>query len=162
MYGRHRKSVTEEVDRQRLISTIAFRAIADNVTLRTNLPKSRSSITLLSELYPLTQNALYQESIYNPVTRTKAHMLGTFWEIRSSSSTNPGNQKLTWTLLCCIHEGNIYGALQEQALWDSSEWEEQELKVELKEKFDADTETPSGCSTKLSGREQARQFEQHA
>lgn len=44
-------------------------------------------------------------------------------------------------------------------------WEEQELKVEVKdsmEDFDAGMETPSGRSTKLSVREQARQFEQQA
>lgn len=92
-------------------------------------------------------------------------MLGSFWDISSSSSTIPGNQKFTWSLPCRIHEGEIYGSLQEQALWDSAEWEEQELKAELKdsiENFDADMETPSGRSTKLSVREQARQFEQQA
>lgn len=44
-------------------------------------------------------------------------------------------------------------------------WEEQELKAELKDSmadFDAGMETPSGRSTKLSVREQARQFEQQA
>lgn len=92
-------------------------------------------------------------------------MLGNFWNISSSSSTNPGNQKFTWSLPCRIHEDEIYGTLQEKALWDPAEWEEPELKADLKdsiEQFDAGMGTLSGCNTKLSVREQARQFEQQA
>lgn len=92
-------------------------------------------------------------------------MFGSFWDISSLSSTNPGNQKYTWSLPCRIHEAEIYGTLQEQVLWDSAEWEEQGLMAQLKdsiEEFDASMETPSGHSTKLSVREQARQFEQQA
>lgn len=121
---------------------------------------------MFSELHPLiTQNPPYQESISNPVTSTQTRFLGSFWDIGSSSSTNTGNQKFTWSLPCRIHEGEIYGTLREQALWDPAEWEEKELKADLKdsiEEFDVGMGTPSGRSTKLSVREQARQFEQQA
>ncbi|XP_047668904.1 protocadherin-15-like [Tachysurus fulvidraco] len=105
------------------------------------------------------------ESISNPVTSTKTHMLGSFWDIGSSSPTNAGNQKFTWSLPCRIHEREIYDTLREQALWDPAEREEHELEADLKdsiEEFDAGMGTPSGRSTKLSVREQARQFEQQA
>lgn len=157
-------SVTEEADRQRLISTITFRATAVKGTLHRNLPKSGSSVTLFSELHPLiTQNPPYQENISSPVMSTKTCMLESFWDISSSSSTNAKNLKFTRSLPCRIHKKEMYGTLQEQALRESAKWEEQELKANLKdsiEEFAAGMGTPSGHNMKLSVREQARQFEQ--
>ncbi|KAG5266991.1 hypothetical protein AALO_G00238570 [Alosa alosa] len=67
---RPRKSVIEEVDRQRLISSAAARAIAAhkqcaaNGGLHCSLPRSESTITLLSDHHPLTTpNPLYQEGL---------------------------------------------------------------------------------------------------
>lgn len=103
--------------------------------LHSNLPKSTSS--LLSELHlPITQNMTYQDSISNPVTR----MLGSFWDISTSSPTNPGNQKFTWSLPCRIHDGP-FGTLRSGK---NKSWRQ----------------NPNDYSTKLSVKEQARQFEQ--
>lgn len=124
---------------------------ATSLSLRAATPSSLNCTHTLPRIPP------YQESISNPVTSTKIRMLGSFWDISSLSSTNPANQKFTWSLPCRIHEGEIYGTQQEQAPWDPAEWEQHERKADLKGKikeFDAGMGTPSGHTMKLSVREQ--------
>lgn len=169
-----RRSVIEEADRQKLISTFASRAIAahkqsaENGMLCNKLPKSESTITLLSDERPLTtQNPLYQDGgSSSPEPSSEIHRPCSFLESDAPSPTSHNGQKMSWSLPSRLRGGNYYDALRRQALWDPAEWEEQVLKAGLKdsrEELDADL-IMSGRSTetKLSVREQARQFEQQA
>uniref|UniRef100_A0A8C2PLZ0 Protocadherin-15 n=1 Tax=Cyprinus carpio TaxID=7962 RepID=A0A8C2PLZ0_CYPCA len=171
---RRRKSVIEEADRQSLIRAFASRAIAAhklcgvNGKLLDKLPKSESNITFLSDERPLTtQNPLYQDGASSsPEPNSEAQRVGEFLDCDIPSPTSPISQMTSWSLPSRIRGRGLYDALRRQALWDPAEWEEQELKVGLKdsrEKLDAEVDQ-SGRSTetKLSVREQARQFEQQA
>uniref|UniRef100_A0A9J8AU26 Protocadherin-15 n=1 Tax=Cyprinus carpio carpio TaxID=630221 RepID=A0A9J8AU26_CYPCA len=171
---RRRKSVIEEADRQSLIRASASRAIAAhklcgvNGKLLDKLPKSESNITFLSDERPLTtQNPLYQDGASSsPEPNSEAQRVGEFLDCDIPSPTSPISQMTSWSLPSRIRGRGLYDALRRQALWDPAEWEEQELKVGLKdsrEKLDAEVDQ-SGRSTetKLSVREQARQFEQQA
>uniref|UniRef100_A0A8C1U8G3 Protocadherin-related 15a n=1 Tax=Cyprinus carpio TaxID=7962 RepID=A0A8C1U8G3_CYPCA len=171
---RRRKSVIEEADRQSLIRASASRAIAAhklcgvNGKLLDKLPKSESNITFLSDERPLTtQNPLYQDGASSsPEPNSEAQRVGEFLDCDIPSPTSPISQMTSWSLPSRIRGRGLYDALHRQTLWDPAEWEEQELKVGLKdsrEKLDAEVDQ-SGRSTetKLSVREQARQFEQQA
>ncbi|XP_073690593.1 protocadherin-15-like [Garra rufa] len=176
---RRRKSVIEEADRQSLIRDFASRAItahklcAGNGKLLDKLPKSESSITFLSDERPLTtQNPLFQDGASSsPEPNSEVQRVGGFLGFLDSgvpSPTSPVSQMTSWSLPSRIRGRGrgLYDALRRQALWDPTEWEEQELKAGLKdsrEELDADVDQ-SGRSTetKLSVREQARQFEQQA
>uniref|UniRef100_A0A672QQM8 Protocadherin-15-like n=1 Tax=Sinocyclocheilus grahami TaxID=75366 RepID=A0A672QQM8_SINGR len=172
--GMRRKSVIEEADRQSLIRAFASRAIAahklcgGNGKLLDKLPKSESNITFLSDEQPLTtQNPLYRDGASSsPEPNSEVQRVGEFLDSDIPSPTSPISQMTSWSLPSRIRGRGLYDALCRQALWDPTEWEEQELKVGLKdsrEELDADVDQ-SGRSTetKLSVREQARQFEQQA
>lgn len=171
---RRRKSVIEEADRQSLIRAFASRAItahklcAGNGKLLDKLPKSESNVTFLSDERPLTtQNPLYQDGASSsPEPNSEVHRVSGFLDSDVPSPTSPISQMTSWSLPSRIRGRGLYNALRRQALWDPAEWEEQELKAGLKdsrEELDADVDQ-SGRSTesKLSVREQARQFEQQA
>ncbi|KAI2658043.1 Protocadherin-15 [Labeo rohita] len=171
---RRRKSVIEEADRQSLLRDFASRAItahklcAENGKLLGKLPKSESSITFLSDERPLTtQNPLYHDGASSsPEPNSEVRRVGGFLDSDVPSPTSPISQMTSWSLPSRIRGRRLYDALRRQALWDPAEWEEQELKAGLKdsrETLDADVDQ-SGRSTetKLSVREQARQFEQQA
>lgn len=171
---RRRKSVIEEADRQSVIRTFASRAIAahklyaGNGKLRNNLPKSESTVTFLSDERPLTtQNPLYQDGVSSsPEPNSEVPEIGGFSDSDTTSPTSPCSQMTFWSLPSRIRGRGLYDALRRQALWDPAEWEEQELKAghtDSREELDADLDL-SGHSTetKLSVREQARQFEQQA
>lgn len=164
----------EEADRQKLISTFASRAIAahkqsaENGMLCNKLPKSESTITLLSDERPLTtQNPVYQDGgSCSPELSSEIHRPCCFLESDAPHPTSHDGKKMSWSLPSRLRGGTYYDALRRQALWDPAEWEEQVLKAGLKDsrdELDADLNT-SGRSTerKLSVREQARQFEQQA
>lgn len=169
---RRRKSVIEEADRQSLIRTFASRAIAahklyGNGKLR-KLPKSESTVTFLSDERPLTtQNPLYQDGVSSsPEPNSEVNGVGGFSESDPPSPTSPCSQMTSWSLPSRIRGRGLYDTLRRQALWDPAEWEEQELKAGLKdsrEELNADLDQNGHCTeTKLSVREQARQFEQQA
>ncbi|KAL0178462.1 hypothetical protein M9458_027356 [Cirrhinus mrigala] len=157
-----------------LIRDFASRAIAahklcaGNGKLLDKLPKSESSITFLSDERPLTtQNPLYQDGVSSsPEPNSEVQRVGGFLDSDVPTPTSPISQMTSWSLPSRIRGRGLYDALRRQALWDPAEWEEQELKAVLKdsrETLDADVDQ-SGRSTetKLSVREQARQFEQQA
>ncbi|TRY57827.1 hypothetical protein DNTS_022741, partial [Danionella cerebrum] len=161
----HRKSVIEEADRQSLIKSLASRAItahkqsSRNGSCCINLPKSESTITFLSDEHPLTtQNPIYQDLLScSPEVSREVQSFSGFLD---SDPPSPCSQVTSWSLPCRVGGRGIY----RQPLWHPSEWEE--LKVGLKdsrEELDTDVDQ-SGRSTetKLSVREQARQFEQQA
>ncbi len=171
---RRRKSVIEEADRQSLIRAFASRAItahklcAENGKFLDKLPKSESNVTFLSDERPLTtHNPLYQDGASSsPEPNSEVHRVSRFLNSDVPSPTSPISQMTSWSLPSRIRRRGFYDALRRQALWDPAEWEEQELKAGLKdsrEELDADVDQ-SGRSTetKLSVREQARQFEQQA
>ncbi|XP_016382064.1 protocadherin-15-like [Sinocyclocheilus rhinocerous] len=169
-----RKSVIEEADRQSLIRAFASRAIAahklcgGNGKLLDKLPKSESNISFLSDERPLTtQNPLYWDGASSsPEPNSEVQRVGGFLDSDIPSPTSPISQMTSWSLPSRIRGRGLYDALRRQALWDPTEWEEQELKAGLKdsrEELDTDVDQSSrSTETKLSVREQARQFEQQA
>lgn len=171
---RRRKSVIEEVDRQSLIRTFASRAIAvykqcaGNGKLLNKLPKSETTVTFFSDERALTtQNTLYQDGESSSTEpNSEVYRVAGFLDSDAPSPTSPCSQMTSWSLPSRFRGQGLYDALRRKGLWDPSEWEEQELKAGLKdsrEELDADLDQ-SGRSTetKLSVREQARQFEQQA
>ncbi|XP_072532811.1 protocadherin-15-like [Salminus brasiliensis] len=137
-----------------------------NGTLHSKLRKSESNITFLCDLHPFTtENPLYLDGICSsPDTSTKNHRLDSFRDIDPSSPMSLRSH-FSWSLPSRIRGGGIYD--QPQAIWDPAQWQEPEesLKVVLKdsrEELDVDMVVVSDRSTKLSVREQARQFEQQA
>uniref|UniRef100_A0A8B9LFB7 Protocadherin-related 15a n=1 Tax=Astyanax mexicanus TaxID=7994 RepID=A0A8B9LFB7_ASTMX len=159
----HRKSIIEEADRQGLISTIAgHKLCAVNGTLHSKLCVSESNITFLCDLHPLTtENPLYQEGMCSSPDTSTGHNHGLdSLEDTDLSSSVSSRSPISWSLPSRIRGGGIYE--RRKALWDPAQWQEPEegLKVELtdsREELDVDT-----FGTKLSVREQARQFEQQA
>ena len=154
---RHRKSVIEEVDRQRLISSAAARAIAAhqqctaNGTIPCFLPRSESTVTLLSDNHPLTTpNPLYQES-----TQPSPDPSSQGRPPSSGQSPSSGSQGLLWA---CKKPG--------ETLWDSeSESDEERSGFHgSRDEVEVELELLSWRSSlaKLSVREQARHFEQQA
>uniref|UniRef100_A0A8C1W4J9 Protocadherin-15 n=1 Tax=Cyprinus carpio TaxID=7962 RepID=A0A8C1W4J9_CYPCA len=171
---RRRKSVIEEADRQSLIRAFASRAIAahklcaGNGKLLDKLPKSESNVTFLSDQRPLTtQNPLYQDGASSsPEPNSEVQRVSGFLDSDVPSPTSPITPMTSWSLPSHIRGRGLYDALCRQALWDHAEWEEHELKAGLKdsrEELDADVDQSGrNTETKLSVREQARQFEQQA
>lgn len=165
-----RKSVIEEGDRQSLIRTFASRAIAVYKQCAGNVRlcnKSENTVTFLSDERPLTtQNTLFQDGASSsPEPSSEVYRVAGFLDSAPSPSS-PCSQMTSWSLPSRFRGRGLYDALRRKGLWDPSEWEEQELKVGFKdsrEELDADLDQ-SGHSTetKLSVREQARQFEQQA
>uniref|UniRef100_A0A665WB09 Protocadherin-15 n=1 Tax=Echeneis naucrates TaxID=173247 RepID=A0A665WB09_ECHNA len=167
------------VDRQRLISDFATRAIAAhrqcvaNGGVLNNLPKSESSITFLSDENPLTiQNPIYHEdgTLSSPETLGRSQrsrdLLGNF-----SPSRKGGH---SWTLPSRLHRREMFDALRRQVVMDPVQWELELLKAEFKESKDAGLDSgfdhgldsdlmgSPGLEPKLTVKEQARQFEQQA
>ncbi|KAG8435552.1 hypothetical protein GDO86_013476 [Hymenochirus boettgeri] len=179
--SRGKKTVLEEGDRQRLISNLASRAIEahkqSNISgyLNNNLPKSASNITFLSDTNPLTtQNPLYLEG-----TGQSLNDIEIAWRSRfvldkpgnkgfRYSLLNTDSNQRAWTLPACFtkkHAFNVHNSPvimdpiqgQQKCIQLSSETCENSFStncsVQLLENFK---------STKLSVKEQARQFEQNA
>lgn len=169
---RRRRSVIEEADRQSLIRNFASRAIAahkqcaGNGKMHNKLPKSESAITFLSDERPLTtQNPIFQDGTSSsPERNLEIRRVSGFLDSDAPSPTSPCGQFTSWSLPSRIRGRGVYSALRRQALWDPALWEEQQLKAELtdsREELDAD-QSGRSTETKLSVREQARQFEQQA
>uniref|UniRef100_A0A667ZRQ7 Protocadherin-related 15a n=1 Tax=Myripristis murdjan TaxID=586833 RepID=A0A667ZRQ7_9TELE len=164
-------SVIEEADRQRILSNFACRAIAarGNGTLRGNLPKSESNVTFLSDHRPLTtHNPVFNDDgppSSPDATAERTDLSQKQFRVSPSHSAGSG---CTWSMPNRIHGGlQGYEALRRQALLDPAEWELQLLQAGMRGREGLDSLDKlqlSGCKTgtKLSVREQARQYEQQA
>ncbi|KAK6293627.1 hypothetical protein J4Q44_G00359530 [Coregonus suidteri] len=160
-----KRSEIEEADRQRCLSSFACRAISSrgNGSLHSILPKSESNVTFLSDHHPLTTtNPLYDEeedgNLSSPYGTAKG---GSFSPSLSGGSGN------AWTIPTRLRGGSEgYESLKRQALMDPAQWELQLLQAGMKgqdslEGYDVQS-SRSTEESKLSVREQARQYEQQA
>uniref|UniRef100_K7GBP1 Uncharacterized protein n=1 Tax=Pelodiscus sinensis TaxID=13735 RepID=K7GBP1_PELSI len=184
--SRGKKSVLEEGDRQRVISSFASRAIEAhkqsniNGLLNNNLPKSASNITFLSDENPLTtQNPLYVEGV---VQRSpSSSLLQKRKDILDSLSPRRlalkdailgcplGDIHRAWTLPIRISRRHVSNTLSRPVIMDPVQWQQERLKAE-NERTDnqhskVDISSPIFkriIGTKLTVKEKARQFEQQA
>ncbi|XP_045926253.1 protocadherin-15-like isoform X1 [Micropterus dolomieu] len=162
-----KKSVIEEADHQRLLSTFACRAIAarGNGALHINLPKSGSNVTFLSDCNPLTtHNPVYDDN--SPLSSPDVARGESLSEKRFSFSPfHSAESGCVWSMPARIH-GDLYGyeVPRRQALMDPNDWELQILQQAMtgKRRPESSDTRRLSCSTdtKLSIHEQARQFEQ--
>ncbi|XP_078016761.1 protocadherin-15-like [Epinephelus lanceolatus] len=168
--GRAKKSVIQEADHQRILSTFACRAMAarGNGALHVNLPKSESNVTFYSDRRPLTtHNPVYEDN--SPLGSPDVSARGESPSERrfSFSPSHSPRSECVWSMPARIH-GGLYGfeMPRRQALMDPDDWEFQLLQASRsgrRRQDSSDTLNLSGSTeTKLSVREQARQFEQQA
>lgn len=159
--GRAKKSVIEEAERQRLLSTFACRAIAarSNGALQVNLPRSESNVTFLSDCNPLTtRNPLYDDSSPSSpdVFAQRRGLPEKRWAVSPSYSPGSGGFR---SVPARIHSGlpGCEGP-RRQALMDPDDW----AASEARERLQSLNTLQLGDSreTKLSVRQQAKQFEQ--
>uniref|UniRef100_A0A673ZVF4 Protocadherin-related 15a n=1 Tax=Salmo trutta TaxID=8032 RepID=A0A673ZVF4_SALTR len=161
----HKVFEIDEADRQRCLSSFACRANSScgNGSLHSILPKSESNVTFLSDHHPLTTtNPLYNEeedgNFSSPYGTAKG---GSFSPSLSGGSGN------AWTMRTRLRGGSEgYESLKRQALMDPAQWELQLLQAGMKgqgslEGYDVQS-SRSTEESKLSVREQARQYEQQA
>uniref|UniRef100_A0A6Q2WVY1 Protocadherin-15 n=1 Tax=Esox lucius TaxID=8010 RepID=A0A6Q2WVY1_ESOLU len=156
-------SVTES-DHQSRLSSIACRSISyrGNGSLHGNLPKSESNVTFLSDHHPLTTtNPLYDEEDGN---FSSPFGTGTGGSFSPSLSGGSGNVWTMPTRLRGVSEG--YESFNRQALLDPAQWELQLLQAGMKGQDSLEGYDIQSCrsteETKLTVREQAKQFEQQA
>ncbi|XP_038629350.1 protocadherin-15b isoform X4 [Scyliorhinus canicula] len=177
------KSVFEDGDRQRLLSTFASRAIEAhkqstvNGTLKNSLPKSESNITYLSDENPLTtRNPIYNASVFiSPENCGLSHfkkgsVLAKSSPIRISLKNalfqlpaEGGHQ--AWTLPSRIHGHQMYNILHRPVIMNPVQWERKLFKEEEgKTESQLSNMNPiiKDDHSKLTVKEQARQFEQQA
>uniref|UniRef100_G3NUM1 Protocadherin-15 n=1 Tax=Gasterosteus aculeatus aculeatus TaxID=481459 RepID=G3NUM1_GASAC len=173
-------AISDESDRQRLLSDFATRAIAAhrqcvaNGGVLNNRPKSESNITFLSDENPLTiKNPIYHEdgTLSSPATLGRNGGLGGYSGSDSGWGSGGGH---SWTLPSRLHRRDAYDTLRRQVVMDPVQWELELLKAEFRESKDAGLDSgfdrgldsdfmgsPS-LEPKLTVKEQARQFEQQA
>uniref|UniRef100_A0A672V9V7 Protocadherin-15 n=1 Tax=Strigops habroptila TaxID=2489341 RepID=A0A672V9V7_STRHB len=180
--SRGKKSVLEEGDRQRVISSFASRAIEAhkqsniNGSLNNNLPKSSSNITFLSDENPLTtQNPLYTEGVtQSPAAagflRKRNDTLDTLSPSRLVlRDTSLGGSHRAWTVPTHITKRHAPGSLSRPVIMDPIQWQQERLKAEKEgtENLHSSVNISSPLFQKISGpkltvKEKARQFEQQA
>ncbi|XP_064369596.1 protocadherin-15-like, partial [Dromaius novaehollandiae] len=180
--SRGKKSVLEEGDRQRVISSFASRAIEAhkqsniNGSLNNNLPKSSSNITFLSDENPLTtQNPLYVEGVApSPaaagVLRKRSDVLDTLSPRRLVlKDASLGGSHRAWTLPAHVNQRHVPGSLSRPVIMDPVQWQQERLQAE--KEGTADQPSRGGISSpvfqdiisaNLTVKEKARQFEQQA
>uniref|UniRef100_A0A087YBZ7 Protocadherin-15 n=1 Tax=Poecilia formosa TaxID=48698 RepID=A0A087YBZ7_POEFO len=167
---RAKKSATEETNHQRIFSTLTCRTIAahSNGALLVNLPKSESNVTYLSDGNPrTTHNPVYDDSspLSSPVLFAREENPNGNWFAFSPS--NSAGSGCAWSMPARIHGGpHGYEASRRQGLMDQNEWELQLLQADIRgqqnlKRVDRPYLSDS-MESKLSVREQARQFEQQA
>ncbi|XP_016523418.1 protocadherin-15 isoform X3 [Poecilia formosa] len=165
-----KKSATEETNHQRIFSTLTCRTIAahSNGALLVNLPKSESNVTYLSDGNPrTTHNPVYDDSspLSSPVLFAREENPNGNWFAFSPS--NSAGSGCAWSMPARIHGGpHGYEASRRQGLMDQNEWELQLLQADIRgqqnlKRVDRPYLSDS-MESKLSVREQARQFEQQA
>ncbi|NXJ70074.1 PCD15 protein, partial [Rostratula benghalensis] len=173
--SRGKKSVLEEGDRQRVISSFASRAIEAhkqsniNGSLNNNLPKSSSNITFLSDENPLTtQNPLYVEGVSQ--SPAAAEFLrkrnGTLDPLSPSRlilrEASLGGSHRAWTIPTQVTKSRA-------VVMDPIQWQQERLRAESEgtenQHGSVDSSSPP-CQKrggpKLTVKEKARQFEQQA
>ncbi|KFV64234.1 Protocadherin-15, partial [Dryobates pubescens] len=180
--SRGKKSVLEEGDRQRVISSFASRAIEahkqSNISgsLHNNLPKSSSNVTFFSDENPLTtQNPLYVEgTTHSPAAAGFLQKRNDTLDTLSPSSLLLREASLrgshrAWTVPTHISRRPAPGSPSRAVIMDPVQWQQERLAAK---KEGADRQ-PSGAKAtsplfqklsgpKLSVKEKARQFEQQA
>ncbi|XP_053804618.1 protocadherin-15 isoform X8 [Vidua chalybeata] len=177
--SRGKKSVLEEGDRQRVISSFASRAIEAhkqsniNGSLNNNLPKSSSNITFLSDENPLTtRNPLYMEGLpQSPAAsgflRKRNDTLDTLSPSRLAwREASFGSSHRAWTVPTHLTRRYMSGSLGRPVIMDPIQWQQQRLtaKEEGAENPDSSDDVSSPLFQKISGpkltvKEKARQFE---
>ncbi|XP_066047803.1 protocadherin-15 isoform X1 [Chamaea fasciata] len=177
--SRGKKSVLEEGDRQRVISSFASRAIEAhknsniNGSLNNNLPKSSSNITFLSDENPLTtRNPLYVEGLpQSPAAtgflRKRNDTLDTLSPSRLAwREATFGGSHRAWTVPPHLTRRHMSGALGRPVVMDPIQWQQQRLtaKEEGAENPNSSEDVSSPLFQKISGpkltvKEKARQFE---
>ncbi|NXL26161.1 PCD15 protein, partial [Setophaga kirtlandii] len=177
--SRGKKSVLEEGDRQRVISSFASRAIeahkqsSINGSLNNNLPKSSSNITFLSDENPLTtRNPLYVEGLpQSPAAsgflRKRNDTLDTLSPSRLAwREASFGGSHRAWTVPTHLTRRHMSGSLARPVIMDPIQWQQQRLtgKEEGAENPDSSDDVSSPLFQKISGpkltvKEKARQFE---
>ncbi|NXQ06461.1 PCD15 protein, partial [Vidua macroura] len=177
--SRGKKSVLEEGDRQRVISSFASRAIEAhkqsniNGSLNNNLPKSSSNITFLSDENPLTtRNPLYMEGLpQSPAAsgflRKRNDTLDTLSPSRLAwREASFGSSHRAWTVPTHLTRRHMSGSLGRPVIMDPIQWQQQRLtaKEEGAENPDSSDDVSSPLFQKISGpkltvKEKARQFE---
>ncbi|NXC25982.1 PCD15 protein, partial [Campylorhamphus procurvoides] len=180
--GKKAKSVLEEGDRQRVISSFASRAIEAhkqsniNGSLNNNLPKSSSNITFLSDENPLTtQNPLYMEGLtQSPAAAGFLRKRNDTLDILSPSSlvlreASLGGSHRAWTVPTHLTRRHTPGSLSRPVIMDPVQWQQERLKArkEGTAHQDSGVDASSPLFQRLSGpkltvKEKARQFEQQA
>uniref|UniRef100_A0A8C5UJI8 Protocadherin-15 n=1 Tax=Malurus cyaneus samueli TaxID=2593467 RepID=A0A8C5UJI8_9PASS len=177
--GRGKKSVLEEGDRQRVISSFASRAIEAhkqsnlNGSLKNNLPKSSSNITFLSDENPLTtRNPLYVEGLPPSPSpagflRKRNDTLDTLAPSRLAwrEASLRGSHR-AWTVPTHLTRRHTPGSVGRPVIMDPIQWQQQRLtaKEEGTETQESSDDVSSPLFQKLSGptltvKEKARQFE---
>ncbi|NXI23463.1 PCD15 protein, partial [Sterrhoptilus dennistouni] len=177
--SRGKKSVLEEGDRQRVISSFASRAIEAhknsniNGSLNNNLPKSSSNITFLSDENPLTtRNPLYVEGLpQSPAAtgflRKRNDTLDTLSPSRLAwREASFGGSHRAWTVPTHLARRHTSGSLGRPVVMDPIQWQQQRLtaKEEGAENPASSEDVSSPLFQKISGskmtvKEKARQFE---
>ncbi|XP_062352829.1 protocadherin-15 isoform X3 [Cinclus cinclus] len=177
--SRGKKSVLEEGDRQRVISSFASRAIeahkqsSINGSLNNNLPKSSSNITFLSDENPLTtRNPLYVEGLPQSPTATGfLRKRNDTLDILSPSrlawrEASFGGSHRAWTVPTHLTRRHMSGSLGRPIIMDPIQWQQHRLtaKEEGAENPDSSDDVSSPLFQKISGpkltvKEKARQFE---
>ncbi|NWZ13071.1 PCD15 protein, partial [Agelaius phoeniceus] len=178
--SRGKKSVLEEGDRQRVISSFASRAIEAhkqsniNGSLNNNLPKSSSNITFLSDENPLTtRNPLYVEGLpQSPAAsgflRKRNDTLDTLSPSRLAwREASFGGSHRAWTVPTHLTRRHMSGSLARPVIMDPIQWQQQQRltgKEEGAENPDSSDDVSSPLFQKISGpkltvKEKARQFE---
>uniref|UniRef100_A0A663DYS0 Protocadherin-15 n=1 Tax=Aquila chrysaetos chrysaetos TaxID=223781 RepID=A0A663DYS0_AQUCH len=141
--SRGKKSVLEEGDRQRVISSFASRAIEAhkqsniNGSLNNNLPKSSSNITFLSDENPLTtQNPLYVEGVtQSPAAagflRKRNDTLDTLSPSRLVlRDASLGGSHRAWTVPTHVTKRHTPGSPSRPVIIDPIQWQQERLKAE--------------------------------
>ncbi|NXQ45530.1 PCD15 protein, partial [Catharus fuscescens] len=176
--SRGKKSVLEEGDRQRVISSFASRAIEAhkqsniNGSLNNNLPKSSSNITFLSDENPLTtRNPLYVEGLPQSPAAGFLRKRNDTLDILSPSrlawrEASFGGSHRAWTVPTHLTRRHMSGSLGRPVIMDPIQWQQQRLtaKEEGAENPDSSDDVSSPLFQKISGpkltvKEKARQFE---
>ncbi|NXF08455.1 PCD15 protein, partial [Smithornis capensis] len=179
--SRGKKSVLEEGDRQRVISSFASRAIEAhkqsniNGSLNNNLPKSSSNITFLSDENPLTtQNPLYVEGLSQSPTaagflRKRNDTLDTLSPSRLLlREASLGGSHRAWTVPTHLTRRHAPGSLNRPIIMDPIQWQQERLKAKKEGAANQDSVDVSSplfqriSGPKLTVKEKARQFEQQA
>ncbi|KAK5908582.1 hypothetical protein CgunFtcFv8_016625 [Champsocephalus gunnari] len=167
---RANKSVIAEANHQRILSNFACRSMAahGNGALHVDLPKSESNVTFLSDHNPLTtHNPVYDDN--SPLSSPEAFPRGESSSEKQFSFSPPysAGSDSVWSMPAHIHEG-LQGCdgPRRPSLMDPDNWELQILQAEMSSRRSLESSSTlcmnSSTEAKLSVRDQARQFEQHA